>query len=385
MCNQSLPVISPCDQSGFQKFQASRKTDLVDDFMGRENGFTSLRLLAALLVLVTHSYVLAAAAPDPVARLTGLLPASTLGVDMFFAISGFLICASLKRQPTFSKFLQHRMLRILPALAVTCLITVFVVGPLLTASDHYWSDQGTYAYLWNATIYVWRPYLPGVFTQNLTPVVNGSLWTLAMEATCYLILLLFAWCGALNARSLAVLIISTYLMHLFNVFPKGLIFFGYNGGLELYHLNRFLLLFAGGAFISVIGRPWAIAWPVTVASGTLVTAGFALGQLDWRYFPPLYLLAWPWFIVSLAYRLKRLSPLDRFDVSYGIYLYSFLVQQILFDLSYQTLGPKMLTALTLPLTLLLAAASWFWIEKPALSWKERAPKALKAPRPQVAV
>jgi len=337
--------------------------------MGRENGFTALRLFAAILVLITHSYSLAAGAQDPVMKLTALLPASTLGVDMFFAISGFLICASLKRQPTYGSFLRNRLLRIMPALAVLCVITVFMAGPLLTTSNRYWHDEQTLAYLRNATIYIWQPFLPGVFTGNLTPVVNGSLWTLAMEATCYLVLLLFAWSGALNRRGLAVLLAATYMLHVYEVFPRGLILFGYSGGMEVYHLNRFLLLFAGGAFISLIGRSWAVSWPVTVITGALVLLAFYRGQEDWRNFMPIYLPVWPWFVISLAYRLKRLSWLDGFDASYGIYLYSFPIQQAFVQLSHQTITPGMLTLLALPLTLVFAYLSWFLVEKPALSLK----------------
>jgi peptidoglycan/LPS O-acetylase OafA/YrhL len=350
--------------------------------MGRENGFTALRLFAAVLVLITHSYSLAAGAQDPIMKLTGLLPASTVGVDMFFAISGFLICASLKRQPTYGSFVRNRLLRIMPALAVLCVITVFVAGPLLTASDRYWQDPGVYDYLWNAAIYVWRPFLPGVFTENLTPVVNGSLWTLAMEATCYLVLFLFAWCGALNRRGLAVLLAATYMLHVYEVFPRGLILFGYTGGMEVYHLNRFLLLFAGGAFISLIGRSWAVSWPVTLITGALVLLALYRGQEDWRNFMPIYLPVWPWFVISLAYRLKRFSRLDGVDASYGIYLYSFLVQQALVQLSHQTITPGMLTLLALPVTLVLAGRSWFLVEKPALSLKGRVPAAPVAAGPR---
>jgi len=349
--------------------------------MGRENGFTALRLFAAVLVLVTHSYSLAAGAQDPVMKLTGLLPASTLGVDMFFAISGFLICGSLKRQPSYGSFIRNRLLRILPALAVLCVITVFVAGPLLTTSARYWQEQQTYDYLWNATVYVWQPFLPGVFTGNLTPVVNGSLWTLAMEATCYLVLLVFAWSGALNRRGLAVLIAATYMLHVYEVFPRGLILFGYSGGMEVYHLNRFLLLFAGGAFICLVGRSWAVSWPVTVLSGALVLLALHRGQEDWRNFMPIYLLVWPWFVISLAYCLKGLSRLDGFDASYGIYLYSFPIQQAFVQLSHQTVTPGTLTLLALPATLVLAGLSWFLVERPALSLKGRMPALARPAAP----
>ena len=346
--------------------------------MGRENGFTALRLFAAVLVLFTHGYVLGRSSPDPVMVLTGLLPASTFGVDMFFAISGFLICGSLRRQPDALHYLRNRFLRIFPALLVVCLLSVFVLGPWLTTAEHYWSEPGTFAYLLNATIYGWQPFLPGVFTQNGTAVVNGSLWTLPMETTCYLLLLLIGWCGALNWRGMSVIVLAAYLLNLFTVFPRGVTLFQYSGALELYYLNRFVILFAGGSLIQLIGRPWAVSAPVTLVAGLLVLAALLLGQHDWRYFPAIYLLAWPWFVISLAYRLKGLSGLDRFDISYGIYLYSFPMQQAIIQWMHGGAEPMVVNLMALAATVVLAGASWFLIERPALSLKGRAVTAKAA-------
>src|SRR4051812_25724777 len=97
----------------------------------RHNGFTALRLGAGLFVLFTHSYVLLGQGEaEPLARLTQYLSFSGLGVDTFFAISGYLICQSLLRQASPRAYLARRCLRILPALAVMVALTVFVFSPL---------------------------------------------------------------------------------------------------------------------------------------------------------------------------------------------------------------------------------------------------------------
>ncbi|WAJ29819.1 acyltransferase family protein [Antarcticirhabdus aurantiaca] len=342
--------------------------------MTRINGFTALRLLAAVLVIFTHSYSLGGAVEDPFMATVGLVPASTLGVDAFFAISGFLICGSLMRQPQIGRFLAARALRILPALVVLLLVTVFVMGPLVTTAADYWERPLTFQYLLNGLLFVWRPFLPGVFeAATTTPVVNGSLWTLPMEAICYLVLALMAWCGSFNRRGLFALTLGGYLFFVLGAFHKDFILFNYAGGLIAEHLMRFVALFGGGALIRMLEAPRALSGPATLAAGALVVLAFLLGQIDWRFFPYLYLLAWPWFVVGLAFRLKALAGLDRFDVSYGLYLYAFPVQQVIVQAAGGSMPQLLLFAASLALTLVPATLSWFLVERPMLRLKPGRP------------
>ena len=58
-----------------------------------------------------------------------------------------------------------------------------------------------------------------------------------------------------------------------------------------------------------------------------------------------------------------------FDLSYGIYIYGFPVQQVLIIYGLHRLGFPLYFAVTLAIVLGLAAASWFAVEQPALSLK----------------
>ncbi len=66
---------------------------------GRENNLNLLRMIAASMVLFSHSYALTGRIDqEPLALLSGhRSDVATLGVVMFFAISGFLIAQSLTR------------------------------------------------------------------------------------------------------------------------------------------------------------------------------------------------------------------------------------------------------------------------------------------------
>jgi len=72
------------------------------------------------------------------------------------------------------------------------------------------------------------------------------------------------------------------------------------------------------------------------------------------------------FFVALT-PIARLSRFARYgDFSYGIYLFGFPVQQTLVAFWKPYLTPHTLFFLAFPVSCLLAAASWHWVEKPFL-------------------
>jgi peptidoglycan/LPS O-acetylase OafA/YrhL len=133
----------------------------------RDNNFDFLRQFAAFCVIVGHSQSLV----------------STFGVQIFFAVSGFLVTESWLRGPKIGSFLKKRTSRIFPGLMVCILLTALVMGPLLTRLPvgEYFDHPGTLLYLKNiflSPVY----FLPGLFEGNTYPnAVNGSLWSLPVE------------------------------------------------------------------------------------------------------------------------------------------------------------------------------------------------------------
>ena len=60
------------------------------------------------------------------------------------------------------------------------------------------------------------------------------------------------------------------------------------------------------------------------------------------------------------------SWVAKHDVSYGIYVYAFPVQQLLAVFGLAFLHPLFFSAVAFVITFVLAAGSWFVIERPAL-------------------
>lgn len=336
----------------------STTTTLGDAWATGRNNFNLIRLLAAWLVIHGHAWAITGSAGgDIVARLTGIKFAGALAVDMFFVISGFLIAASLQRNGV-RDYLLARALRILPALAVCVGLSVLVLGPLLTTSPDYWRNPVTWDYLWvNASLWSSRYFLPGVFASLPNPAINGSLWTLPIEARLYLALLGASLLGMLTPR---------------------------------HYLPAWLLAMAAACAFALLRQPL----PEHLANYTWCTAFFITGTLLWLLRDRVQLSPWPLLGLLAAATATRgsqafvpvyfllvcygtlwlamvpaLPRIRETDLSYGLYLYGWPAAQLV-----QTLapgGPWHNTLWTTVLAGSLAAASWFMIERPALRWKRR--------------
>jgi peptidoglycan/LPS O-acetylase OafA/YrhL len=341
------------------------------------NNFDVLRLVAAAMVLVSHSFVVVGAHEPHV----GHFPLGTLGVEIFFAISGFLVAKSWFAQPRLRAFAVKRGLRILPALTVTVVLSAFVLGPVVSeVSGHgYFASSSTYTYSVDdvaatATGGVVRDVshsLPGVFTDNPDTSVNRSLWTLPIEVQAYMALALLGLAGLLTFGLPAV---AAGLFAL-SVAPHGIADLpvigwpldwirGADG--ENAHL---LALFAFSALLYRYRTRVSLRADLAAVAAIVALAAIAIATPLER---AALVVCIPYLALFAAYRswngLRALTA--HADVSYGLYLLAFPVQQTIVHLWGGSLpSPGVVVALALPITYLLALASWHLVEKRALRLK----------------
>ncbi len=334
------------------------------------NNLTALRWFAAGLVLYGHAFVFLGL-PEPL--FLQWVPMGPLGVYIFFAISGYLVAQSWERDPHVLRFLAKRALRIFPGLAVCTLLSVLVLGPLLTTLDAgtYWRNEHTRGYLTNMALYI-TYHLPGVFANNRLPhAVNGSLWSLPVEFFMYLLL---AFLGLLAAAFKAV---SNRLL-------------AWTLGVMALVFMLLAALWAGTTTEALVIYRTDLRQVPMCGVYFLVGASLFCFKLN-KYFTLsnvlLALVLWlclgvqpHWFamaawvvlpFVVLAFGLARQPWLVRMharDYSYGIYIYAFPVQQTLVSFWPEMALPAYLLS-TLVITVALAALSWHFVEKPALKLK----------------
>lgn len=322
------------------------------------NNFNLIRLVAAWSVIYSHAWAITGTAGvDAVGWLTGTKSAGALAVDVFFVISGFLVAASLQRN-TLRDFVLARALRIYPALVVCVALTVLVLGPLLSTDPAYWRAPGTWRYLWaNASLWRAEFWLPGVFESLPRTAVNGSLWTLPIEGRLYLLLALAGIAGMLAPRR--------YLAA-WGVAIAGVCAYAWRAAPlpeHIAYLAWVTAFFITGTLVWVYRERIRLSWWPPLA--LLAAAALARGT---PAFAPVYfaLVAYGTFQLALAPALPRIR---RTDLSYGVYLYGWPMQQLAL-----LAGATGVLANTLAATVLAfacAAASWYLVEHPALRWKQR--------------
>ncbi len=333
------------------------------------NSFDGLRLLAALMVLFSHAYPLRGIVEqEPILRVTEGLSFGSIAVAIFFAISGYLVSFSWQRDPDVGRFLLRRALRIVPGLACLSLITFLLVGPWLTTLTvaDYFRDPRSWRYLLNVFMYPVQHHLPGVFADNPYPeAVNGSLWTLRLEFSFYLIVAFVGWCGVWRLRGSAFAATALSLLALVG-------FYQVDTFRDAPLFRQATLVFAnaipffGGAMLARREMGFARSGWLVAAFAALLALSF--GTVAFKYLVP---LAVPFFVMFVALRLK--ADFSRTgDYSYGFYLWAFLVEQCLMRL-FPSLGFLAFLAWSAAITLALAVLSWHLVEKRALQWKPKAP------------
>ncbi len=305
---------------------------------------------------------------------------------MFFVVSGYLITQSLETSTTTANFIWKRVLRIYPGLIVSILITAVVIGPLVTSLplSRYFSSTETYYYL--TVIRLFPAYhfelpmafnrLPGVFESNPIHLVNGSLWTLCYEVSFYGVLLVVARLGGFQHRRW--LLIGTGLgwVIMLLIGPQ---LYGTNRVLPVLNLSPFETLNQGLFFAAgMLARLYRKQIRYNGRYAVLAVAVWLGTYWLTRFFPTLPLTAIRWVrYPALSYLVLYVSflkgPLNRFgdkgDVSYGLYIYGFPLQQLLIQWLGTDVNAPLLIGLSIATTLPLAVLSWMWVEKPALKWK----------------
>ena len=344
---------------------------------GHDNNFNLLRVLAAFAVLYSHSYALTdgKGAGEPLRALLGM-SLGGVAVDIFFVISGFLVCGSLLRRQSSVDFLKGRFYRVFPALLVMVTLTVLLLGPWLTrlTLTEYFSSKEVFKYFYkNVTLLGGVTYkLPGVFESNPYPLaVNGSLWTLPQELHMYGYLLgLWLLLGLLRDRRMqafrvAVLVVCAVALVLRLVEIAQ--------GVPDNPTLRLLSMFFAGAAFQIGRRHVPMDWRIFF----LMLAGLLGAAFDPRAFAAVFVLVLPYMVLFLAYvpggRIRAYNRCG--DYSYGLYLYAFPVQQALAAL-LPGIGVWSMVALATLGALLCALGSWHWVEKPALTLTRA-----KAPQP----
>ena len=359
----------------------------------RSRELDAVRAVAALMVLAGHAYAVSGSAPSR----TLLEPKAMLvnnggaGIWLFFALSGYLIAAPFLRAlrdgtklPSFGGYLLRRGARILPA---------------------YWVAFAALAVLVPVTMTWWQPLLHGVLLQNLVPGEAQALffvaWTLGIEVLFYLFVPVAAWAVRLAvgerpipASTLALGVAGLWAASIAYAIWAAVTWPGFgataapNSDVARLTLPAFLSVFCPGLLVvlaedarwagvrGLAGRPLAalaLAAPFALIGALMFTSDstvvFDLSRQPWAIAAGLVVIAALNGFGALGPAARRLAPAGL--ISYGLYLWHWVVVTALVDRGIDVPGWPLRTLLVLAITVPLATASWLLLERPLLRLTSR--------------
>jgi peptidoglycan/LPS O-acetylase OafA/YrhL len=295
---------------------------------------------------------------------------SFIRLSLFFCISGYLVAQSAMRSRTPLDFAWRRLLRIQPLLIVVTLISIFIIGPFFTSIETvtYFKQLQTWTYLRNIFPPTGIQYnLPGVFQNNSVETsMNGSLWTLVIEERLYIACLIIFFAGSIGKRrSYIILAIAYNLIYILNTkfwhFSDSIIITGNAAFYSLMFVNAGLLFHLGIDF----QQHKKYIWMPLLLVLTLTAAHFKDS-----FFLLVFII--PFMVMEIAFSRSFLNRTARYgDFSYGIFLFSFPVQQCIICVTDGRITPLQLFGTTILITLPLAVLSWHFVEKRMLALKNR--------------
>ena len=343
----------------------------------RSNNFDFLRILAASLVIISHSF--------PIIGLPELKIVSVtlggLGVYIFFIISGFLISQSWNHDRKIKCFIWKRFLRIIPALIFASVIVTLILGPLVTLIPliNYFTDLQTYKFFFFAMFFPFWSYLPfdslpGVFQYNPFPfAVNGPLWTLVYEWAMYFILLILGIVGIIYHKiSQAIILIFFTALFLFISYFSFEIPNKYIISQLIVVVPLFLVFFIS-SFIFFHHKKQTYSLILF-----LILISFLIISSFTNYFTISLIITLPFIVLFIAHcKIPYLNNIGKYgDYSYGLYIFAWPIQQTL--VMYLS-GISILYFIICCFlgTFPIAFISWHLIESKAMMYKNKLPNFKK--------
>lgn len=345
----------------------------------RLNNFDLLRLAAALEVAAHHANFHLEVDRGWWGTVLAVVP----GVPIFFFISGFLISRSYESNSRLVEYSRNRALRIYPALVVCtafALLSVALVGYFSTVQF----SIGHFIAWVLGQITIVQFYNPDFMRAFGTGVLNGSLWTITVELQFYVLIPLLYWAlQQLERRRIGTNTTLVVLTLVFLAANVGFHSLGYADS-EAIAAKLVKVSFVPWFYMFLVGvlaqRNFPVLHRMLASRFWIIAPAYLLGAVacaqllglgTGNRIHPLLFVGLAAALFSGAYSRPQLAGrlLRHNDVSYGVYIYHVPVINLL--MFYGLVGQASYVVLAMAATIVLAALSWFCVERPAIKRKKR--------------
>lgn len=341
----------------------------------RANNFDLIRLVAAAQVVLWHGIEhLDVQAPPALLWMLGLFP----GVPIFFVVSGYLVTASYRRTHGLRRYFTNRALRIFPALWVCFVFTFLSIAIVHGLDGIAMLELGK----WTMSNLVGIAYTPAFLHDFGTGSVNGSLWTIPVELQFYVVLpMLVAFLARSGSRWVATFLVCLLISLVYVQLVRGAESRAL-ANIMLRALPTWLYMFMLGMLLE-LRSDWVqrfmadrfLVWLAAYVVWVIIARSLGVSAVG-NAASPIVMIPLAGVVLSAAHSHCDLANqlLRHHDMSYGVYLYHIPIFNLIIATAPQLMNSKGL-ALSAVLTGAAAAASWIFVERPALRRK-----ALSRPR-----
>jgi peptidoglycan/LPS O-acetylase OafA/YrhL len=330
---------------------------LLSHILRKENNNLDIfRVIAAVMVIYGHAYALlpTEGSIDPIGKLLKFDYSGSLAVKIFFFLSGLVVTNSLIQNRNIKQFLISRFFRIWPAFIVVLAAMAFILGPILSQKtlNEYFSNSQVYGYFFRSIFMDVRFDLPGIFQTNAIKSANGSLWSIPLEIYAYILLILAYWSGLLNNTKISIFLFSIILID--PLVGNKLLFTWLPQNPEITMLAP---CFAAGSLFALLKEKINVNSQLLFSCWVLCLL-FKKSSFNF-YFLYLAIFFSILFLASLDFMIK-IKPSS--DISYGLYLWGWPIQQVLAQF-FPEYGIKFNQAASIVIAICFGFASWHLIEK----------------------
>ncbi len=294
----------------------------------------------------------------------------SLGVFLFFVISGFVIAARMPLESSLSRYLLRRYLRVLPlsfaATMVAFAVAAWYRGPIFTAPVAWWGDFDPGPYYFLKSLFIWP--------MNNWPYLVVT-WSLPFEMIFYVVFGVIAMSLG-QRRAIIVFAVGALFMWGYASLPQNYPYA--STGLRYYTPTAYFVYFACGA----LAYEWLQRQPGAALPAALVVIGFAVviaetefGVDFYNFFVLLTGAGFMGLIVLLAglelggtafTRPNALTWVG--DISFSLYLVHLLViipfSRCFADAGLSPLAIEFLRLLVIAASIVAAALVFYRFERP---------------------
>ena len=334
--------------------------------LNKHNAFDLLRLLLATGVLINHGILIGGySLTDPLDAFSkGQSSLADLSVMGFFTLSGFLITGSFDSTKNLVLFASHRILRIVPGFLASLLIAGFILAPLifvitgrpLVNFSFFGPNSAAGFFYRNMFINLRQWSISGVLDRSAYQgSINGSLWTLFPELQCYFFTLISGSLGLFNRNKIALLIVTIVIFLFFAIHYN---FSGTYGPTILILNNAFKLYasYLAGTLLYVFYDHLALD-----KRGTVFLFLFTMMLIKFGGFN----IVSPLLIAMILINTFQFFECRiKYDISFGIYIYGFPVQHLVYVIFGQGLNYFCFAGLSILFAAGMGLLSYVFIERP---------------------